>query len=111
MNYGADLHGGPIFNEFVLGLISQDQYDTREMHEVYEMCRVIDDVLEEELDVWTTAGDAKQAVLGDTKTGLLFGVLPEEAFDYATIYDTIDYTVSGAMLDWMSHPEDLGGLE
>ncbi len=110
LNYGADLHGGPIFNEFVLGLISQDQYDTREMHEVYEMCRVIDDVLEEELDVWTTAGDAKQAVLGDTKTGLLFGVLPEEAFDYATIYDTIDYTVSGAMLDWMSHPEDLGGL-
>ena len=110
LSYGADLHGGPVFNEFVLGLISQDQYDTREMHETYQMCQVIDDVLEEELTVWETAGDAKQAVLGDTDTGLLFGVLPEEAFDYATIYDTIGYTVSGAMLDWMSHPEELGGL-
>lgn len=110
LNYGADLHGGPVFNEFVLGLISQDQYDTREMHEVYEMCRVIDDVLEEELAVWSTAGDAKLEVLGETETPTFIGPLPEEAFDYATIYDTIDYTVSGAMLDWMSHPETLGGL-
>lgn len=110
LNYGADLHGGPVFNEFVLGLISQDQYDTREMHEVYEMCRVIDDVLEEELAVWATAGDAKLDVLGETETPTFIGPLPEEAFDYATIYDTIDYTVSGAMLDWMSHPENLGGL-
>ncbi|WP_433632875.1 M14 family zinc carboxypeptidase [Halomicrococcus sp. NG-SE-24] len=111
LNYGADLHGGPVFNEFVLGLISQDQYDTREMHEVYEMCRAIDTVLEEELSVWSTAGDAKLAVLGEQQIDpVLFGIAPEEAFDYATIYDTIDYTVSGAMLDWMSHPEDLGGL-
>ncbi|WP_255150471.1 M14 family zinc carboxypeptidase [Halorarius halobius] len=110
LNYGADLHGGPVFNEFVLGLISQDQYNTREMHETYEMCRVIDDVLEEELTVWEEAGNLKQEVLGDQTLGVLFGVLPEEAFDYAGIFDTIGYNVSGAMLDWMSHPEELGGL-
>jgi hypothetical protein len=110
LNYGADLHGGPIFNEFVLGLISQDQFDTRDLHELYEMCLNIDETLEAALDKWVTAGNIKKAVLGDYKTGLLFGVLPEQAFDYSTIYDTIDYTVSGAFLDWMAHPEELGGL-
>lgn len=111
LNYGADLHGGPVFNEFVLGLISQDQYDTREIHEVYEMCRAIDAQLEDELEVWTTVGEAKLDLFGEQNFDpVLYGIAPEEAFDYATIYDTIGYTVSGAMLDWMSHPEALGGL-
>ena len=108
LNYGSDLHGGPIFNEFVLGLISQDQFDTRQIHELYEMCLNIDDTLEAALETWVTAGNVKKAVLGDTETGLLFGVLPEQAFDYSTIYDTIDYTVTGAFLDWMAHPEPIG---
>jgi hypothetical protein len=109
LNYGSDLHGGPIFNEFVLGLISQDQFDTRQMHELYEMCLSIDDTLEEALTKWTTAGDVRTALLGDEQYDpLLFGVLPTEAFDYSTIYDTIDYTVTGAFLDWMAYPEPIG---
>ena len=105
LGYGADLHGGPVFNEFVLGLISQNEFDTRQLHELYEMCLVIDNVLEQALETWVTAGDIKKTLVGDFKTGLLFGVLPEQAFDYGTIYDTIDYTVSGAFLDWLAQPE------
>ena len=108
LSYGSDLHGGPIFNEFVLGLISQDQFDTRQMHELYEMCLNIDDTLEAALETWVTAGNVKKAAVGEFKTGLLFGVLPEQAFDYSTIYDTIDYTLTGAFLDWMAHPEPIG---
>ncbi|MFT4884005.1 MAG: hypothetical protein ACI8U4_001518 [Natronomonas sp.] len=109
LNYGADLHGGPVFNEFVLGLISQDQFNTRELHEVYEMCLEIDETLETALDRWVTAGDIRTTLLGDEQYDpLLFGVTPTEAFDYATIYDTIGYTVSGAFLDWMAHPEPIG---
>jgi len=109
LGYGADLHGGPIFNEFVLGLISQDQFDTRQMNELYEMCLNIDETLEAALEVWVTAGDIRTTLLGDEQYDpLLFGVLPEEAFDYSTIYDTIDYTVTGAFLDWMAHPEPIG---
>ena len=108
LNYGSDLHGGPVFNEFVLGLISQDQFDTRELHELYEMCLAIDETLEAALTKWTTAGDVRTQLLGDEQYAPLFGVLPTEAFDYATIYDTIGYTVSGAMLDWMAHPEPVG---
>jgi hypothetical protein len=109
LGYGADLHGGPVFNEFVLGLISQDQFDTRQMNELYEMCLNIDETLEAALEVWVTAGDIRTTLLGDEQYDpLLFGVLPEEAFDYSTIYDTIDYTVTGAFLDWMAHPEPIG---
>ena len=109
LNYGADLHGGPVFNNFVLGLISQDQFNTRELHEVYEMCLNIDETLAEALDTWETVGQARTELVGDQQFDpLLFGVVPESAFDYATIYDTIGYTVSGAFLDWMAHPEPVG---
>jgi hypothetical protein len=109
LNYGADLHGGPVFNNFVLGLISQDQFNTRELHEVYEMCLEINDTLAQALDTWETVGQARVDLVGDQQfSPVLFGVVPESAFDYATIYDTIGYTVTGAFLDWMAHPEPIG---
>jgi hypothetical protein len=109
LNYGADLHGGPVFNNFVLGLVSQDQFNTRELHEVYEMCLNINDTLAEALDTWQTVGEARVEHVGDQQFDpVLYGVVPESAFDYATIYDTIGYTVSGAFLDWMAHPEPIG---
>ncbi|WP_276261063.1 M14 family metallopeptidase [Haloglomus litoreum] len=113
LNYGADLHGGPLFEDFVLGLISQDQYTLEEAHEVYAMCEVIKENLDEALVEWQTAGDLSAPLrnaLGNPSVPLAGGTPPDDAFDYATIYDTIGYTVSGAMLDWMAHPEDLGGL-
>jgi hypothetical protein len=74
------------------------------------MCLNIDETLEAALGKWVAAGNIKQSLLGERELGVLFGVLPEEAFDYSTIYDAIGYTVSGAFLDWMSHLEELGGL-
>ena len=112
LDYGADLHGGPIFSDFVLGLISQDQYTLEEAHEVYAMCEVIKEDLDAALTEWQSLGDATEPIreqFGNPQ-GLYGGALPDDAFDYATIYDTIGYTVTGAMLDWMAHPTDLGGL-
>ena len=111
LNYGADLHGAIFSSKFVLGLISQDQFDHGQLHELYEFCRNIDLTLEDALDTWTTLAEAQQRVTGELNPEVIgFETLPEEAFDYAGIWDTINYTVSGALLDWMSHPEDLGGL-
>jgi len=113
LNYGADLHGGPLFEDFVLGLISQDQYTLEEAHEVYAMCEVIKENLDAALTEWQTAGDLTEPLrdaIGNPSIPLVGGTPPDDAFDYATIYDTIGYTVSGAMLDWMAHPEELGGL-
>jgi hypothetical protein len=111
LEYGADLHGAIFSSKFVLGLISQDQFDHGQLHELYEFCRNIDTTLEDALDTWTTLADAQQRLTGELNPEAIgFETLPEEAFDYAGIWDTINYTVSGALLDWMSHPEDLGGL-
>ena len=111
LNYGADLHGAIFSSKFVLGLISQDQFDHGQLHELYEFCRNIDLTLEDALDTWTTLADAQQRLTGELNPEVIgFETLPEEAFDYAGIWDTINYTVSGALLDWMSHPEELGGL-
>jgi hypothetical protein len=111
LNYGADLHGALFSSKFVLGLISQDQFDHGQIHELFEFCRNINDTLEDALDTWTTLADVQKRVTGQMNPELLgYETLPEEAFDYAGIWDTIGYTVSGAVLDWMSHPEELGGL-
>jgi hypothetical protein len=111
LNYGADLHGMLWTSEFILGLISQDQFDHGALHELYQMNRSIDETVESQLSNWNRLADAQQRLTGDLNPEALgFETLPEEAFDYSAIWDTIGYTVTGAMGDWMSHPEDLGGL-
>ncbi|WP_158055300.1 M14 family zinc carboxypeptidase [Halorussus halophilus] len=111
LNYGADLHGALTSSKFVLGLISQDQFDHGQLHELYEFNRNIDETLEDALTEWTTLADAQQTLTGEFNPEVIgFETLPEEAFDYAGIWDTIGYTVSGGWLDWMAQPEELGGL-
>ncbi|WP_266074811.1 M14 family zinc carboxypeptidase [Haladaptatus caseinilyticus] len=111
LNYGADLHGALTSSKFVLGLISQDQFDHGQLHELYQFNRTIDETLEPALSKWNTLADAQQRLTGELNPKALgFETLPEQAFDYAGIWDTIHYTVSGGVLDWMSHPEELGGL-
>ena len=111
LNYGADLHGMLWTSDFILGLISQHQFDHGALHELYEMNRVIDDTVEEQLTAWNTLADVQQRVTGEMNPQVLgFDTLPEEAFDYSAIWDTIGYTVTGAMGDWMAHPTELGGL-
>lgn len=110
LEYGADLHGALWLSQFVLGLISQHQFANEEYHELYQMNQAVDETLEDALDTWTTAGDARETLLGDTNVKALYEILPEEAFDYSGIWDTIGYTDSGFFGDWMAHPEELGGL-
>jgi hypothetical protein len=113
LDYGVDLHSMALAEEFVLGLINQDQYDHRQLHELYGMNRAVDERLESELTTWNTAADVQRAITGDTNPEYIegFGVLPEEAFDYSTIYDTLGYTVSGSYISWLAHPPELGGVD
>ena len=90
LNYGADFHGASVFgNDFVFGLISQAQYDHRELHELYGLNRDVDEALTEELQPlpYTT-----------------------NEYDYGTIWDLLGYTDSGIQGDWLAHPKSLGGL-
>lgn len=113
LTHGADLHGALQSEYFVFGLLSKAQYNHGQFHDAYEMHRVIDESLEEELQAWTTLGDARKAVTGDVNPSVAFrslGTLPSEAYEYATIWDLIGFIRSGVFGDWMAYPEDQGGL-
>lgn len=110
LEYGADLHGALHLPEFVLGLISQHQFSNDQFHELYQLSQEVDETLEAALETWTTIGDLQETLTGDTNIKVLYDTLPEEAFDYGGIWDTIGYTDAGFFGDWMAHPKELGGL-
>jgi hypothetical protein len=112
LEYGTDMHGAINSSNFVEGLIGQGKFDNGEFHELYQLCLAIDGTLEDALDAWTAAGDAQETVTGDTNVAPLgFGTLPEQAFDYAAVWDTIGYSGTGFLGDWLPQPESVGGLD
>lgn len=111
LSYGADFHGAAHSRNFVFGLISQDQFSHVDLHALYQMNHAIDRSMSDDLAEWTTAADIQETITGDENVEVIdFGVLPEEAYDWASIWDTVKYTDSGFVGDWFAHPEELGGL-
>ncbi|WP_303647880.1 M14 family zinc carboxypeptidase [Haloarchaeobius amylolyticus] len=107
--YGSDLHGMFTSPDFIEGLLVNDQYDHQELHDIYEMNRRLDERLESLLGDRLDASRSKFEDLNETLTGDR-GPVPEEAYAYGTILDTIGYTTSGTLISWMSHPPEQGGL-
>ncbi|SHL05205.1 Zinc carboxypeptidase [Haladaptatus paucihalophilus DX253] len=121
LNYGSDLHGMFWSSNFIEGLIVNDQYDHGELHDIYELNRRanvrVRDEIESDLDARREQFEAlNREYLIDG-----YGVppeyvdrydtsVPESGYEYGTIFDTIQYTTSGTLISWMSHPEDQGGL-
>lgn len=126
LNYGADLHSFGRYPVFILGLISQNQFDHRQLHELYQMNRNLDETLEETLNTWNTFANAGSQVplcanptpSKSPDTSITLGhrssntcdQLPQEAFDYTAIWDVLNYAPQGIMCDWFSNPESMGGL-
>ncbi|TYL38995.1 peptidase M14 [Natronococcus pandeyae] len=112
LTHGADLHAMLWNSDFILGLINQIEYTQNEFHDLYEMNRVLEESLEEKLDNWEALADAQEAATDDFNTDALgFPVLPETAYDYSTIWDTIGYTITGGLIGFMGASEDRGGLD
>lgn len=117
LRIGSDLHGKFWSTAFMDGLIVNDQYNTAEFHDLYEWNRRTQERLEAALADRLDAAQDQFAALND-EYGEAFGIddgsailpEPEETFTYGTILDTIDYTTTGTLISWMSHPEDQGGL-
>lgn len=127
LNYGADLHSFGRYPVFVLGLISQNQFDHRQLHELYQMNHNLDETLEDTLETWNTTADVGDRVpvcpdttgrSGSPDTAITLGhrsskpcdQLPQEAFEFTAIWDVLNYAPQGIMGDWFSHPESMGGL-
>lgn len=111
LTHGADLHAMLNNSDFILGLINQIEFTQDEFHDLYEMNLVLEESLEEELDEWEAIADLQEAVTGDFNIDAGFPVLPETAYDFSTIWDTIGYTITGGLIGFMGADEERGGLD
>jgi hypothetical protein len=115
LSIGSDLHGMFTSPDFIEGLIVNDQYDTGEYHSLYEWNRRTENRLEATLGGRLNAAQDQFATLNEEygKNAGFDGSslpVPQEAYNYGTILDTIGYTTTGTLISWMSQPKAQGGL-
>lgn len=114
----ADLHGMHWSEEFVLSLVANGQFDHEQLLQIDRINRAIGAGIEAEIG---TVGENVEALsLGahrydpvrEEGTGLPDpeAMVPESLYDFGTVYDTIDYSTTGALLSWAAAPEAVGGL-
>jgi hypothetical protein len=106
VGYLADLHGQSVgADTFVYGLTCQDQFDQGRFQDVQRWNRTVGEEVTEVADEWRTAAEARESTVGSS----VFGV-PETAFAWGTIWDTLGYTGTGRLREWAQLPEESGGL-
>lgn len=112
LTHGADLHAMLWNSDFILGLINQIEYTQNEFHDLYEMNHVLEQSLEAQMEEWESLAEIQQAATDEFNVNLLgFPALPETAYDYSTIWDTIGYTITGGLIGFMGASEERGGID
>ena len=106
-----DLHGMLSSKDFVLALDGASQSSTSELQNSFELIEAIGERITENLPVWEQAGQALSPVT-DAFNPSVFGLsaVPEQAFNFGTPVETIGYSGTGFVDEWMAFPEELGGL-
>ncbi len=107
LEIGTDLHGMFTSENFIEGLLVNDQYDNADFHEIYEWNRQLKRRLEATLGDRLAENRERFEALNER---LGASTLPSRSYDYGTIFDTIQYTTTGTLISWMSQPEATGGL-
>jgi hypothetical protein len=107
-----DLHGMLSSKDFVLALDGASQSDTGALQNSFELIERIGENITAALPEWETAGQTISEVTGGTNPSYAgLSVVPEQAFNAGTPVETIGYSGTGFVDEWMSFPERLGGLD
>ncbi|WP_254824504.1 M14 family metallopeptidase [Haloglomus halophilum] len=107
-----DLHGMLSSKDFVLALDGASQSDTGALQNSFELIERIGENITAALPEWETAGQTISDVTGGTNPSYAgLSVVPEQAFNAGTPVETIGYSGTGFVDEWMSFPERLGGLD
>jgi hypothetical protein len=108
----GDLHGMAYHSRWVLGLLSQSQYDAGQLHAIHELNRRVNDAVATVFSEYDTVGDLQESLTGETNPDPINGrgFLPERSYDWGTPWDALRYTITGGLLDWAGHPQAVGGL-
>ncbi|ADJ14735.1 M14 family zinc carboxypeptidase [Halalkalicoccus jeotgali] len=114
----CDLHGMHWSEQFVVSLVANAQYDHRRLAEMDLLNRAIGAELEAEigsleenreaLSIGAERYDPVREEGGEVPDAE--AMVPESLYDFGTVYDTLGYSTTGALLGWAAHPEEAGGL-
>jgi len=106
-----DLHGMLSSKDFVLALDGASQSSSDDLENSFELIENIGERITANVEEWETAGEALSPVT-ETVSPSVFGlsVVPEQAYNFGTPVETIGYSGTGFVDEWMAFPEELGGL-
>ncbi|WP_254864254.1 M14 family zinc carboxypeptidase [Halovivax gelatinilyticus] len=108
VEYVCDYHMMGWANSMVLNLESNAAYDHDGTHNLDEVNRRIGAGMDDE---WgTVEAIADDTIRAGQDTAGIGEYVPDEFFNWGTIYDSIGYNVTGALLGWAGQPEEDGGL-
>lgn len=108
---GIDLHGMLSSKDFVLALDGASQSSTDDLQESFELIEAIGDRVTENVEEWEALGDALSPVTEAFNPSVAtLSFVPEQAYNYGTPVETIGYSGTGFVDEWMAFPEELGGL-
>lgn len=110
LNYGSDLHGMYASENMIEGLLINDQFTVEELHDLYEVNRTTGMRLEQNLGPQLQNSQNLFEQLNEQTDEPEELPVPEQAYNYGTVYDTLEYSTSGILVSWMAQPEDQGGL-
>jgi len=110
VEYLCDYHMMGFADTMVLNLESNAAYEHDGTHNLEEVNRRIGDAMTEQ---WgspraiaaDTIRAGKDSTFGDPDD-----YVPDELFDYGSIYDSLGYNITGGLLGWAGQPEEFGGL-
>lgn len=109
-----DMHNMGQSDTFILSLEDTWPADPEQLHDVNEMVRVIGEYIHDEIgDLEDNLDALSQAIIyeeNDDERPDPEDLLPERLYDYGSVVDTLGYATSGAFPDWISGPEEYGGL-
>ncbi|XVH33488.1 M14 family metallopeptidase (plasmid) [Haloferacaceae archaeon DSL9] len=108
VEYLCDYHGMYTANSAVFNLETNAPFDHNGTHDLDEVNIRIGAGMDDEWgSVDPIRGDISRAA---NEMYGLSDYAPDSLFDYGTIYDSLNYQVTGAFLGWAGQPEEFGGL-
>jgi hypothetical protein len=108
VEYVCDYHMMGFSSSMVLNLESNAAYDHDGTHNLDEVNQRIHDGMYDHWGGPEAIADDTMRASGDTSNNPEY--VPDELFNWGTIYDSIGYNITGGLLGWGGQSEEFGGL-
>lgn len=115
LNYGIDLHGFGASDTFIEGFPLNGDYDYADLQDIYSLQESIDAAIEESNLEELITRESLQSTFERlneqmAEEGEEAPPIPEQTYNFGTLFDVLGYSTSGDGISWMSASRENGGL-